>query len=761
MPRRIRDFLFCSVVLLLASLAGCTCGEGTIPDFGGGGQGGEGGQGGQGGEDLGPCGMDCSKIETPLCTVAVCNTGQEIGPINTCLVVPAETGTECDDGEFCTLGDYCDAGVCLSGETPNECGIDHSPCEAVICAESTQSCSVAPVNDGTECTPEDLCESNGVCHVGACVGEPKDCGLSPLNECNTVACDPDTGHCTGTPDPNKDNRPCVLTGDLCKVEKACQAGECVGGVEKDCSAINAGCEVGECQALTGICAPTTAPEGTSCEDGIAVCQIGECDASGNCKSFAAANGSVCNDHDACTQDDVCSSGACAEGSAVAGCTLYYKQGFEVCPSGWTFGGDWECGSPTFGPTAPHSGSGVIATVLDGVYSVNQSYTTTVADSPPIDLTTATSPKLSFWAWTHTEGGSFDGWNVKVSTNGGTSFTTVSTVTPAYPLTVGGQPAFGGDHSDDGWQNYQVDLSAYAGQTVILRFAFRSDGASVYPGVYIDDLFVAEPLQNPLYITTTSPLADLYSGQPYSVPIARNGGTPAAVWSIVPGGTNDAWLSIDSATGVLSGTPTPQQAGPVSVTVRVEEPGLPTNYDEKTFTFNVDYASYYTSFEGGCPAGWTLAGTNWQCGVPSAVGPATAFNGTQCIATRIAGNYTNNQTYTGSTATSPEIDLSGSPAPKVTFRMWIDTEGSTRDGVNLKVSTDGGATYTVLDAVSPPYPLTINGQSAWGGHQSGLGWQLVEANLAAFSGQIVRLQFSFRSDSSGVFPGVYIDDFLVQ
>jgi hypothetical protein len=68
---------------------------------------------------------------------------------------------------------------------------------------------------------------------------------------------------------------------------------------------------------------------------------------------------------------------------------------------------------------------------------------------------------------------------------------------------------------DGWQNYQADLSAYAGQTIKLRFAFRSDGATVYPGVYLDDLFVAEPLQNPLYITTSS-LPDVYTGMPYSV-----------------------------------------------------------------------------------------------------------------------------------------------------------------------------------------------------------------------------------------------------
>jgi hypothetical protein len=74
-------------------------------------------------------------------------------------------------------------------------------------------------------------------------------------------------------------------------------------------------------------------------------------------------------------------------------------------------------------------------------------------------------------------------------------------------------------------------------------------------------------------------------------------------------------------------------------------------------------------------------------------------------------------------------------------MWIDTEGSTFDGVNLKISTDGGMNYAIVDLVTPAYPLTIAGEPAWGGHQSGLGWQLMEADLSAYAGQVVRLRFA--------------------
>jgi hypothetical protein len=723
-------------------------------------EGGGGAGGGGGGADLGPCGVDCSALDTPPCTVAVCNTGQELGPINNCVVVPAPKGTACDDGLFCTVGEACDAGQCVGG-SPNDCGKAHSPCDAVLCSEATKTCDVTPVNDGTACTPTNLCFVVGVCELGDCVGvEKKDCTFSPLNECNQVECEPATGKCVGTPDPFKDNAACVLTGDLCTVGKTCQTGQCVGGTPLDCSPLDVGCQLGACDPATGLCGPTDAPSGTPCAEGVLQCQVGVCDQSGQCKSAPAPNGLACNDHDACTDGSQCDVGVCGGGAAVPGCSVYYKEGFEVCPAGWTLAGDWECGVPqSVGPPAAHTGNGVLATNVNGVYSVNQSYTTAVADSPPIALTSATSPTLSFWAWVHTEGGTFDGWNLKVSSNNGQAFTTVTSVSPAYPLTVGGQPAWGGNHSAEGWLPYSADLSAYAGKTIIVRFAFRSDAATVYPGVYIDDLVVSEPRESPLYITTLSH-PDVFAGMDSSLAVTRVGGTAGALWSIVPGGVNTGWLTIDPATGVLAGTPTAAESGPVSVTVRIEEPSLPSNYDEKTLDFDVTYAAYFTSFDGACPNGWTLTG-DWQCGVPTVVGPAAAYSGTQCIGTQLASDYSVSQDFASTTATSPDIDLSASPNPAVTFRMWLDTEGSTFDGVNLKISTDGGQNYVVVDAVTPAYPLLIDGEPAWGGHQSGLGWQYVSADLAQFAGQVVRFRFAFRSDSSGTSPGVYIDDFFVH
>jgi hypothetical protein len=165
------------------------------------------------------------------------------------------------------------------------------------------------------------------------------------------------------------------------------------------------------------------------------------------------------------------------------------------------------------------------------------------------------------------------------------------------------------------------------------------------------------------------------------------------------------------------------------------------------------------FEHGCPAGWTLNG-DWQCGAPTS-GPGAAYGGSNCLATVLDGDYSNNQAWSTATATSPAIDLVSATAPQLGFRVWVDTEGGTFDGFNLKISTDGGSTFSLVSAVSPAYPLTVDGQPAWGGHTAASGWQEFTADLSGYVGYGVLLQLAFRSDGLGTFPGVYADDFVVK
>ncbi|MGN6518217.1 MAG: choice-of-anchor B family protein [Dokdonella sp.] len=115
-------------------------------------------------------------------------------------------------------------------------------------------------------------------------------------------------------------------------------------------------------------------------------------------------------------------------------------------------------------------------------------------TPPLDLSAGTSPQLSFWtAWDIEQG--WDGGVVEISTNGGTSWTRL-TPEGGYPGTITdggtlcgvatGSGAFTGT-GQLGFTQRQVDLSAYAGQNVKLRWLYRTDTAQTGEGWFVDDI----------------------------------------------------------------------------------------------------------------------------------------------------------------------------------------------------------------------------------------------------------------------------------
>ena len=858
------------LVALALSALGCASGETEFPGEGGtastGGNTSTGGTistggGGSGGgttTTTSLCDQDCSLIDTQnQCLQAVCNEGQYPGEVGSCVVVDVANGDPCDDGLFCTgqnqpgetAGDSCQDGQCTAGNQ-NICGQIPSTCEAVTCSESGQDCSTAPANEGADCNDVQPCQVNGHCTNGLCVGTQKDCTFSPYSECNVVACNPNTNQCEPTAaDPSKQGQACALTGDLCSDGKTCNNGLCEGGSAKDCSYLTVNCTNGVCNPNNGFCEADPVPPGGTCYDGIGECEEGTCDNNANCVPSNLPSGTSCDDFNSCTTGDVCDgSGQCA-GTNTPNCTTYFEELFEggCPPGGWTLNPDWQCGVPTSGPGSAYSGSQCLATVLAGNYANNLAWASAYSQTPPIDLSAAAEPLLSFWAWYNTES-CCDGWHVEISTDNGATFSLVTTVTPAYNGTVNSQQAWRGNLSASGWQPFLVDLLAYQGQTVILRFAFRSDGSVVNPGVYIDDVRVSEAASVPLTITTANPLPDAPADAAYSHFMAKSGGSSSSEWTIV-GGSNHTWLTIDTNTGELTGTPLAANIGPVTVTIHVEEPADPNNFDELTFdldvtpltittanplpvayennpysviltklnggptpqwsitggsnhtwltidpntgqlsgtplpanvgpatvtvrveeasdlanfdevTFDLDVVAviWFEGFEGACPNGWTLGG-DWQCGTPSS-GPGSAYTGSQCLATQLAGNYNTSQAWLTATASSPAIDLTLASNPVLSWRVWLHTEGSIYDGTNLKVSTNGGATYQLVTTVTPAYTLTIDSQQCWGGNQSALGWQLFSADLSAYAGQTVRIQFGFRTDTSVQYPGVYIDEVVI-
>jgi len=164
--------------------------------------------------------------------------------------------------------------------------------------------------------------------------------------------------------------------------------------------------------------------------------------------------------------------------------------FEFDNGGFTQDGDvWEWGTPTVGPGGAHSGVNVWGTILEGDYPNSADAT---LDIPPITLA-ASKPyaMLSFWHWYYMET-RYDGGNIKVSTDGGTTWDIVTPfggydqIASTGNAGIPGEPCFSG-YDDDFWQEELFDLSAYAGQQVIVRFHFGSDGSVYRTGWYVDDV----------------------------------------------------------------------------------------------------------------------------------------------------------------------------------------------------------------------------------------------------------------------------------
>jgi hypothetical protein len=138
-----------------------------------------------------------------------------------------------------------------------------------------------------------------------------------------------------------------------------------------------------------------------------------------------------------------------------------------------------------------------------VHAGVQSFWSTAANNlcvtlvtPPLTLTAGESSSLSFWTLWDIEQG-WDGGVVEISTNDGASWTRL---TPAggYPGTITdggslcgiaqGSGAFTGEGQFT-WTQKQVDLTAYAGQSVKLRWLYRTDTAQTGEGWYVDDVAI--------------------------------------------------------------------------------------------------------------------------------------------------------------------------------------------------------------------------------------------------------------------------------
>lgn len=174
-------------------------------------------------------------------------------------------------------------------------------------------------------------------------------------------------------------------------------------------------------------------------------------------------------------------------------SIVLTEGFEGGANGWTLGSGSTGNTWALWGTNVHSGS----------FAYHAAGSSTTSDqrlvSPPIVVPSSQSPvTLKFWNRQVLEsrtGGCYDAGILEVSTNGGGTWTQITSglLTDPYNGSIAsGNPLVGlngwcGDPQD--WLNSIVDINPYAGQTVQFRFRVGTDTSVGREGWTIDDVVV--------------------------------------------------------------------------------------------------------------------------------------------------------------------------------------------------------------------------------------------------------------------------------
>ncbi len=221
----------------------------------------------------------------------------------------------------------------------------------------------------------------------------------------------------------------------------------------------------------------------------------------------------------------------------------------------------------------------------------------------------------------------------------------------------------------------------------------------------------------------------------NVNIYRNGGLIATL-----PGSSTSYLDVAPGTGFhtygVSGVIGPDESGQVTCDVVVMPGG------EVCFDFNETDGA------------WSAGGySDWQWGTPSYVIDGNAWE------TNIGANYFNSSC---GWLDSPTINL-GEEGGWLSFDSYTYVECSW-DGWNVQITTDGGATWSVIDPIfgydqGVPYGACDEGL----GGDTNCGYGEVETwdfDLTGYPNTTVMVRFLFESDSSVAYSGPVIDNVCV-
>jgi hypothetical protein len=174
------------------------------------------------------------------------------------------------------------------------------------------------------------------------------------------------------------------------------------------------------------------------------------------------------------------------------------------------------------------------------------------DTPVLDLSTSQNPMLTWKGYWNIEdpGGTdppWDGWdgcNVMISTDGGSTFDVAAPTSPPYDcqhMWAFGHPDQGWDMgenipgwagSSNGWRDVSFDLTAYKSNQTVIRFAFASDMLSCTLDDFLSYGFFVDAIQ----VTDVAAVLFEDDGNDMDVMTRDGMGSRAAPWLETLGGT---------------------------------------------------------------------------------------------------------------------------------------------------------------------------------------------------------------------------------
>ncbi len=418
-----------------------------------------------------------------------------------------------------------------------------------------------------------------------------------------------------------------------------------------------------------------------------------------------------------------------------------------------------------------SSSDPVCTPIEGSYMAQhyncyQGLSAMLYSIIPLDVSAANTLKMSFWMYHDTQVGTPGVLDILASHDGITWNTMGSFLR--------------NDGSANGWYQHVVDLTGYEDDTALqIAFKYTADYVAY---MNIDDVCVFDPgliLEYSETVLTDIParasvqvtfpawtpdawhvledvsvLYDVYAAtELVGDEVPANDGQLALVNLYYPFMHDLSVISIDSPNANGPGQTQEVKATVMNLGQYPERNFfVPVQIGEKIYTTD----GYFNNFEAN-DGGFVSGGTSmWAWGTPTS-GPGAAYSGTKLWATVLGGNYIQGH------ATLDTAAITVPTGGDLSFWHWYDYENA-YDGYNVKISTDGGTTWTLImplggytgtaNSANPLYPEPI-----WTNHVQKY-WEYEEFDLAAYEGMSVKFRFDMGADSSVFYPGTYLDDILV-